>query len=220
MELATIEMDPTTARKAFLDYRGAIRERHDAEDEAIMRAYRALASGKTLINLPDCIRAGGFTEVEFPTRQWRNGRYVNVTGYRAVPNIAVGKADAKQVWTHGLQADGSVEMRDKRELSDRNKKDRVVVGGISGEWTELAEPNGWDKPRLSAIVPNIPPPLRPATALSNYHLLWEAEWAVEPVPPVDPALIKHVSGDLYAVLAVWDLTEAERAVLSLTRGVR
>src|SRR5438046_3023240 len=34
------------------------------------------------------------------------------------------------------------------------------------------------------------------------------------MPPEDPALLKHIGGDLYAVVAVWNLTELERAVLS------
>jgi len=34
-------------------------------------------------------------------------------------------------------------------------------------------------------------------------------------PPRDPALIRHIRGDLWAVLAVWDLTELERAVLAM-----
>jgi len=62
------------------------------------------------------------------------------------------------------------------------------------------------------MVPPVPPGLRPASAIGNYHVLWEAEW--ERVAPADPALLKHIGGDLYAVLAVWDLTELERAVLA------
>jgi hypothetical protein len=33
------------------------------------------------------------------------------------------------------------------------------------------------------------------------------------IPARDPALLRHIRGDLWAVLAVWDLTELERAVL-------
>ena len=63
---------------------------------------------------------------------------------------------------------------------------------------------------MNALIPNVPPALRPAHALSNYHLLWEAEWRVAPGPPPgDPALLKHIGGDLYSVLAVWDLTPVE-----------
>lgn len=45
MNLATIEVDENTARRAFLDYRGAVRERHNAEDEMIMRGYREITRG-------------------------------------------------------------------------------------------------------------------------------------------------------------------------------
>jgi hypothetical protein len=75
---------------------------------------------------------------------------------------------------------------------------------------------GWEM--LKAMAPVIPPALRPAHHLRNYHLLWEAEWSRIPRPPGDPALLKHVAGDLYAVLAVWDLTPLEQAVLAGTRG--
>jgi hypothetical protein len=63
-----------------------------------------------------------------------------------------------------------------------------------------------------ALVPLIPPWARPKAKLSNYHILWEADWTDV---PVDPALLKHLGGPLYVVLAVWDLTEVERSVLSL-----
>jgi hypothetical protein len=49
--------------------------------------------------------------------------------------------------------------------------------------------------------------------LAALHVLWEVErW--ELVPPTDPALIRHIRGDLWAVLATWDLTEIERHVLA------
>jgi hypothetical protein len=66
-----------------------------------------------------------------------------------------------------------------------------------------------------AIVPTIPPQHRPADDLAKYHILWEATW--DEVPR-DPALLKHLGGDLYAVLAVWDLTDLERAVLAGRRS--
>jgi hypothetical protein len=62
----------------------------------------------------------------------------------------------------------------------------------------------------SAVVPIVPPQYRPKFKLSNYHILWEADWKRV---PVDPILLKHLGGSLYAVLASWDLTEIEQAVL-------
>jgi hypothetical protein len=63
------------------------------------------------------------------------------------------------------------------------------------------------------IVPLIPPEHRPnRNRLPRFHILWEVEkW--DPTPPRDPALLKWIGGDLWEVVATWDLTELERAVL-------
>lgn len=61
-----------------------------------------------------------------------------------------------------------------------------------------------------AIVPHIPIHLRPKAQLHNYHILWEADW--EDVP-IDPMLLRRVGDDVWVVLAAWDLTPVERAVL-------
>lgn len=61
-----------------------------------------------------------------------------------------------------------------------------------------------------ALVPPIPPRFRPEK-LYDYHVLWEAVW--EKAPPDDPILLKKVSDSVYVVLAQWDITDVERAVL-------
>jgi hypothetical protein len=63
-----------------------------------------------------------------------------------------------------------------------------------------------------AIVPLIPIHLRPKRGLQNYHILWEAEWAKR--YPVDPYLLRRFGGDAWIVVAAWDLTDVERAVMS------
>jgi hypothetical protein len=73
---------------------------------------------------------------------------------------------------------------------------------------------------FAAMTPLVPIHLRPKPrqgnpqgALANYHILFEAEW--RPVPPKDPLLLRRVGqADLWVVLAAWDLTEVERAVLA------
>lgn len=62
-----------------------------------------------------------------------------------------------------------------------------------------------------ARVPFIPPQHRPRFRLDRYHLLWDAVW--EQALPVDPLLLKHLDGPFYAVLAAWDLTPLEQAVM-------
>lgn len=69
-----------------------------------------------------------------------------------------------------------------------------------------------------AMVPMVPPDVREKAigGLKHYWTLWEVEkWHDRhpTEPPVDPLLLKHVGGSLYAVIAEWDLTELEQAVM-------
>ncbi len=53
--------------------------------------------------------------------------------------------------------------------------------------------------------------------LHDWHILWEVDqWhdrSQTLTASRDPYLLKHVGGDLWAVLAEWDLTPLEMAIL-------
>jgi hypothetical protein len=82
--------------------------------------------------------------------------------------------------------------------------------------------NGGGYPKVVegfALVPMIPADVRPAEGREkDWFVLWEVErWSNEPLlaaPDRDPFLLRHVGGDLYAVLAEWNLTDLERAVMA------
>jgi hypothetical protein len=72
-----------------------------------------------------------------------------------------------------------------------------------------------------ARVPMIPANVRPKTgAEQDWYILWEVEkWADNQrsiIPDLDPYLLKHLGGSLYAVLAEWDLTDLERSIMKAT----
>jgi hypothetical protein len=192
MNLQAIEMPRAEARAAFQDYRRAVRARHDREDEQIMRGYKALAQGKRVINLRETIQAGG------EDAQHR-------------PRLAVVRADATVCFLM-RRGDGRVTFGVTRDAARswrarRNKRVEYEAGTLPA----IPGANPWDSVEAEAIAPNVPPRLRPRWALSGYHILFEAQW--KRTAPIDPALLKHLGGDLWAVLAVWDLTPLERAVL-------
>jgi hypothetical protein len=198
MELATITLPGTpeeqkaAAKKAFEEYRAAVRERHDDEDAQIMRGYKAMAQGKQLLNLTDTIKAGG-------------------VGPDGRPRLAIMRADQRwchmeSTWSGFTFTDGRRTGRPAASLRFEFS-DRVLP--ISGRLNN--RPGAKRVTDARSLVPLVPPALRPAAAMHNFHILWEAEW--QPVPPRDPALLRHVGGDLYAVVAIWDLTDLERAVL-------
>lgn len=214
MQLPTIDMPKVEARRRFEEYRREVRRRHDAEDEAIARGYKALADGTPLIRLSEAMKLGGVKMVT--TSRSR------VT----VPCLAVARADARFAWTDGVARDGGLVIAGKQTHSPLNRRDVMRFDRGTFEPLPETEALGWGSwhggYRLNAMVPNVPPPLRPRAgkrghhiALRNFLILWEAEWRVAPGPPPgDPALLRPLGGDLYAVMAVWDLTELEQAVLA------
>lgn len=66
LQEAAITMDRTAAREKVAEYLKSVRTRHNKEDEAILRGYRALAKGHTVIDLPKCIRLGGVFDNGLP----------------------------------------------------------------------------------------------------------------------------------------------------------
>jgi hypothetical protein len=184
MELHRITMDAGAARRAWREHRRT----SDEEDEQLRTGYRALARGQQLISLTAAMRAAGLDE-------------------QGLPRLAVCRSDAKWDYTHGVAQDGGALFRMDKVVADRDPTRRVKIAADT-----YARPRRVTWQTWAAMVPSVPPPLRPSKRLGEYFTLWDVNWQL--VPPEDPALLQHVGGDLYAVIAVWDLTPLERAVLS------
>lgn len=205
MNLDAIVVDPAEAEAKLAEYQAAAdwsSETDDgtstAHDAALVLAYRAARRGHPLIRLSQVIAAGGW--------------FGDGPNY-GLPRLAVCRADARQcaVRTWGddlLFADGDSWMTNRGALVNR---DTVRVPGITRPpWRQGMRNHG------TTLVPLTPPAHRPRRPrrMSSCHVLWEVEdWSA--TPPRDPALLRHIRGDLWVVLAVWDLTELERAVLAI-----
>lgn len=92
-------------------------------------------------------------------------------------------------------------------FGDRYPRSNARRNVVRMPWPELRS-SKWE---AEATVPLIPVHLRPQRGLQNYHLLWEAEWTKR--YPVDPYLLRRFGGDAWLVVAAWDLTDVERAVM-------
>lgn len=192
MNVPLIEEDVAVAREKFAEYRAAVKARHCAEDAMVLACYRQLCRGRKLVNIVEAMRAAGvkptngLPQLAIARASWREC-YFDDDKWRNNERFAV----FSEKWSPPYNATSS------------------VVRVPASTFPPLAGKR-WRNGK--AIVPTIPPALRPSSHLSNYHILWEAEW--ERVP-VDPVLLKHVGGPVYAVLAMWDLTPVEQAVLGL-----
>jgi hypothetical protein len=196
MQLATFEIPPGEAAAKLAEYEAMLQAERTTEDEAIARGYRAAARGLPVISLPATIIAGGFFE-------------------DGLPKIAICPADATECfvrWESGWNRTSLI-------FADRDDWN-VNRGALVGAHSVRIGIPGDDRPpvtgrgRGSTLVPLIPPAHRPRkNRLRRRHILWEVEeWTW--TPPRDPALLQHIRGDLWSVLAVWDLTDLERYVLT------
>jgi len=188
------------AREAFLAYRNLVKEgRATEDDEILMRSYKALSQGKRVLDLRETLKIGGL-----------NDRYE--------PRLAISRADQPHiVFEHFSSVDRWCYVPDRRVRKPPFADGRAVsvptgvypaIDG-HGRLPDIGKEQ-W-RFRIRAAVPPIPAQFRPAGGLAPFHILWEAEW--QPIAPKDPILLKRIGGYLYAVLAQWDLTELERAVL-------
>jgi hypothetical protein len=199
---AAVQLDtlisPEEAERALRFYEAQVRDERTDEDAAIAAGYRAASRGQPVVMLPQVMTAGGWFD---------NG----------LPRLAICRADASECWvrvhrpwtsTAGVPHEVTFSDQPDERGHVRVGRHRVQVSMPAPAVTTNAK---W---RAHTVVPLVPPQHRPKrTRLHLFHVLWEVEeWTA--IPPRDPALLRHIRGDLWSVVATWDLTELERAVLS------
>lgn len=193
METVDIEMDAAEALRLYKAYQ---RDRHFETpiDREIKRTYREIAKGNTVIKaLESIVSAGAHAD--------------------GTPKLGLVRADQTRcIMRRGH--DGHFSMSapgyENRTRAAAEMRFEFPEGSLP-PMRDPSHPTGWWQPR-EAIVPIIPLHLRPRTGLDGYHILWEAEW--NRTVPIDPFLLKRLGkGDLWLVVAAWDLTPVERAAL-------
>ena len=191
MNTPVIEMDRAEAERKL---KAALSIRHrDSEEYAqqLARAYRYLAKGGRLISLAAAFRAGGQDE-------------------KGLPRLAIARADRKEV---ALCSGGGQRVRFCCEASASIW--RALYPSLNRD-VEMPVPVKYGI-RYS-LVPAVPPDVRPKVGqLKQWYTLFEVDqWYETPKhmrAPIDPYLLEHIGGDLYGIVAEWELTEIERLVL-------
>jgi hypothetical protein len=202
MNVSPITMTKADALAAFREYqaavradRGSTRKVWKAEDVALMQAYKHLARGTAVIDLQAAMTQAGsklFDGCPIP-----------------LPCLAIVASDAPECFLE-LEVDGAARFSTSKWATGRKKVTRFPARTFPIAPDDRRE--FWRQSSQVTMTPIIPPQLRPKHDLAGYRTLWEVEaWKKE--PPKDPMLLKPLGGMLYAVLATWDLTEMERAVL-------
>lgn len=201
MDTQQIVVDRAKAKELYQAYR---KHQFYAKpvDKEVMRAYQLLAQGRLVIKAIESVaKAGLKTE----------------GADKGLPKLALVRADAptcKVAMHHNggaIMHAGDTEPRSRgwRQGGGTQQSANVFVFG-KDTFTQPEATRNW---RGEAITPMVPIHMRPKRALKAYHILFEAEWTK--IAPVDPFLLRRIGrSDLWAVCAMWELSEVERAVLS------
>lgn len=185
MKVETLTVDPFQARELWQKYQ-THRHYQTPADAEIAAIYKRIAQGKTVIRALESIRVAGL-------------------GEDGCPRLAIARADMQEC--HWAPQSNTCTFGERWPRSRSRKT-------IGMDWVGLSDLRRGIKDRFNhvATVPIIPVHLRPKRGLANYHILWEAEWTKR--YPVDPYLLRRLGGDVWLVVAAWDLTDVERAVMS------
>lgn len=190
MKTAVLSTELVEARKLVDQYNASAKFRSLLpEEKACLTTARQLKKGRRVIDLYRVFKA---------VSSDAKGR----------PALALANASWK--WCYYVRERDTARFYKENRKYDKSMKHCYRVPG-----TMMAGPIPEMYKTISgkAVVPTIPPNLRPEGPIDQYHILFEASW--EDVP-TDPILLKNIPGtnNLFVVLAHWDLTEIERAVLA------
>lgn len=209
MNVNTLVVSADEALRKLEQYRAIRSRQRTSEDQQVEALYASISKGARVLNLPGAFRQTGLNE-------------------RGEPRLAVARADWGVVQFHPRKGPNQ---RDSWSTTDgAGGFRRAGPGGGWAQWNYQATaqnitlPGGTFDDRalaragLSSPVPHIPPQCRPSgrAGLSHYFILFEVQdWKRY---PVDPFLLRRVSGHLYVVEAEWELTELEASLFSAMRG--
>lgn len=180
-------MDPKDAIAKLDAYHTQLRRQASEEYEAAIRAYKALAAGTPLISLVDAFRQTGL-------------------GQDNRPQLAIARADRHQVLVR-IHQDTLEFNTQSNPWHQKYTGSLVIYVPFQHHANPARLPHGY------ALAPMTPL----SSNLREYFVLWEVErWSDKPIhtsPDLDHyLLLHHIAGYLYAIVAEWNLTEAEQAI--------
>jgi len=186
---AVLSMCKDQAKKEWVEYRDLLKTRSDKYLKDIKMCLVQMKKGRTVIDIPKLMKEVG----------------VNKDGE---PKLAIARADLRTI--SFLKGNGGWGCYRSRHWAGY-KEEVSLPTNTFPPWKK--NDKGWIiREKIDAPVPIIPAPFVPKGKLENYYILWEVEkW--EQVAPRDPILLKRLNNNMFAVLAVWDLTPLEQSIM-------
>lgn len=193
--MALITMPKEQAAEKWKEYLELEKQKSTKEFREFKQIYHQLSKGKAVLDLFETIKKVG----------------VNADGE---PRIAIAPANAPACWFRKIeQTQGRFQSSESLWRYSTPESIQVPKGTFPS-W-KRTENNDIIRSLIKAPRPSIPPEVSAKVGVSlryPYYVLWEVEkW--EPEPPRDPLLLRRVSNNIFVLIAKWNLTKLERAVM-------
>lgn len=207
MKTPIITMPAEQAEEHYKEYLELVKVRKEKYLEDLKKTYYHLSKEHKVLDIIEVFKNGGVDE-------------------KGEPKLGIAPANAKAImFEKGSMGSGTFTEHGK--WSRAAKSDVQLPTGTFPIFLE--EKNGrvpsWgegsERANVEAKVPIIPAHIMPEGDLKNYYILFEVTegWSLPQTATFkkgDPYLLKRINNNAFAVLAEWDVTELEAAVL---RGV-
>jgi len=192
----TITIPKEQAKSLYQDYLEVVKTRKEKYLKELKQVYYHLSKGKKVLDIYEVFKKSG----------------VNKDGE---PKLAIALANEKRVEFEKR------ELGSGRFITGTGKFWVELPTGTFPKWKRKWSTDNWQgkrrlqvvRPRISTKVPVVPAHLLPEGSLENYYILWEvSDWKPMPVYK-DPFLLKRINANAFVVLAEWDLTKVEQAII-------
>jgi hypothetical protein len=208
----TIEVSAEEAKELYQEYAEQIKDRGEKAEQYLKdlkSTYFHLSQGRKVIDIFEVMKKSGVRE---------NGD----------PFLGIARADWKKVYFHKLPMGSGVFTKNESTWRDFSA-DSVELPSTTFKTWELEplaeDADEWAKnhrritrSKLQAKAPLVPAHILPNGSLENYYILFEVpegQWSEILLPPVgaDPFLLKRINANAFVVLAEWDVTPIEQAIM-------
>lgn len=213
-----IEMDAAEAAELYKDYAEQIKERGEKTEQYLKdlkQTYYHLSQGRKVIDIFEVFKTSGVRENGDPFLGLARADWKKVVFHKMPMGAAAftNTTNTPTNWRGDSQTPaGSVELPSTTFPSWRT----LPIAEDADEWAKNHPQT--ERSKLQSKVPVVPAHILPNGALDNYYILFEVvegQWAELPVPPVaaDPYLLKRINANAFVVLAEWDITPIEQAIM-------
>ena len=192
MKIEKVTMPKERAKKLWREYCKTLKTRekdYKKEIKEIKQCYYQLSKGRAIINIVDVFKKFGLNELGQPFLAF---------------------APAKERFVVFRQSTGASEAGRAVFTDEKYWDHETFLSLPENTFARIQRNNDYI---LKTSVPIIPPKFLPKS-LRGCYLLWEVENWETLRPKRDPILLKKLSGNLYAVLATWNLTKIEAMIVS------